>query len=79
MPPAAIAISSPSIALRPPSPLRIASTKMKVVSTAWVPAMTRLQEAPSARWDTHTTMASTPQMNHVPRCGRVVPRRMSRT
>ena len=79
MPPAAIAISIPSVAVSPPSPLRIASTKMRLVSTAWVPAMTRLHEAPSARCDTHTTIASMPQMNHVPRCGRVVPRTMSRT
>ena len=79
MPPAAIAIRAPSVALRPPSPLRMASAKTKLVITAWVPAMTRLHEAPSARWDTHTTMARIPQMNHVQRCGRVVPRRMSRT
>ena len=52
---------------------------MKLVSTACVPAMTRLHEAPSARCDTHTTIASSPQMNHVPRCGRVEPRTMSRT
>jgi hypothetical protein len=57
----------------------MASAKTKLVITAWVPAMTRLHEAPSARCDTHTTIASIPQMNHVPRCGRVVPRRMSRT
>ena len=79
MPAAAIAIRTRRPRLRPPSPLRIASTKMKPVSTAWVPAMTRLHEAPSARWDTHTTIASIPQMNHVPRCGRVEPRKMSRT
>ena len=61
MPAAAIAMRIPSAAVRPPSPLRIASTKMKLVSTAWVPAMTRLHEAPSARWDTHTTIASSPR------------------
>ena len=49
------------------------------MSTACVAAMTRLHDAPSARWDRQTTTASTPQISHVPRCGRVVPRKMSRT
>ena len=32
--------------------------------------MIRLHDAPSACCDRHTTIASTPQMSHVPRCGR---------
>ena len=75
----AIAIRALSRALTPPSPRRSASRHTKPVSTAWAPAITRLHEAPSARWDMHTTTASTPQISQVPRCGRVAPRRVSRT
>ena len=78
-PPHAIAIMNRSPALTPPSPRRIASTKMRLVRIAWAAAMSRLQEAPSARWEKHTTIASMLQISHVPRCGRVAPRSVSRT
>ena len=44
---------------------------MRPVRTAWAAGMSRLHEAPSARWDKHTTIASTLQISQVPRCGRV--------
>jgi hypothetical protein len=75
----ATAIRAISGALSPPTPHRIDRTKMRLVSTACAPAMARLQDAPSDRCERQTTMASTPQISHVPRCGRVVPRTMSRT
>jgi hypothetical protein len=63
----------------PPTPRRIESAKMSTVSTPSAATMTRLHDAPSARCDSTTTTASMLQMSHVPRCGRVVPRRTSRT
>jgi hypothetical protein len=51
-PAAAIAVSSASVALSPPSPRRMARTKITVVSSACAPAMGRLHDAPSARWET---------------------------
>ena len=74
----AMATMPTSAALSPPSPRRMARTKMRLVSIAWAPPMMRLHDAPSARWDTQTTIASTAQISQVPRCGRVVPRTMSR-
>ncbi len=65
--------------LTPPYPQRTDSRKIPVVRTACVVAITRLQVAPSARWEKHTVQASTLQISHVPRCGRVEPRSMSRT
>jgi hypothetical protein len=56
----------------------MARMKMRPVSVACVPAMSRLHDAPSARWEKETTIASTPHTSHVPRCGRVRPRTMSR-
>ena len=47
---------------------------MRLVRAAWAATMIRLQDAPSARWDDETTIASTPQISQVPRCGRVLPR-----
>jgi hypothetical protein len=78
-PPPASAIMNTSTGPRPPSPRRIESMKMTLVKTAWAAAMTTLQDAPSARCDKHATIASTLQMSQVPRCGRVVPRTVSRT
>ena len=61
-PATAIITSSPRV--RPPSPKRIESTKMSMVTTAWTLAMIRLQDAPSAYCENVTTTASIPQMNH---------------
>jgi hypothetical protein len=70
---------SSSTGVTPPSPWRIDRMKMTVVSSAWTAAMMRLQDAPSAYCEKHTTTASTPQISHVPRWGRVEPRSVSRT
>ena len=56
-----------------------AEAKHREFSAREAAVATRLQEAPSAYCDRHTTTASTPQISHVPRCGRVAPRRVSRT
>jgi hypothetical protein len=77
-PPLAIRIITISGGVRPPSPRRIDRPKMTPVRAAWVAAMIRLHDAPSAYCDRVTTTASTPQISHVPRCGRVAPRRVSR-
>jgi hypothetical protein len=63
----------------PPSPRRTESPKTSAVTTAWTLAMIRLHVAPSAYCDSVTTPASTLQISHVPRWGRVDPPRTSRT
>jgi hypothetical protein len=62
----ATAIMTSSVALAPPWPRRIASTKIRLVRTAWLAARMRLHDAPSALWERHTTTARTPQISHVP-------------
>ena len=79
IPPAAMQTMTRSAAVIPPTPRRMASVKISVVNTACVPAMTRLHEAPAARCDRHATIVRAAQISQVPRCGRVVPRKMSRT
>ena len=74
----ATAIMTMSAALTPPSPRRMARQKVRLVRMACAPTMSRLQVAPSARCDRQTTIASVLQISHVPRCGRVAPRSVSR-
>ena len=62
----------------PPVPWRTASASTMAVSITWTASITRLQRGPSAACATNAPAASTVHTSHVPRCGRVVPRRMSR-
>ncbi len=74
----ASAISAASAALTPPVPSRIARATTSRFTAICTSESARLQDAPSARWDSHTTTPSTPQMSQVPRCGEVERRRVSR-
>ena len=62
----------------PPTPRDIDKTKTTVTLADWMPSISRLQPAPSAAWDANAVTPSTLQMHQVPRCGRVLPRRMPR-
>jgi hypothetical protein len=64
--------------LSPPSPRRIESTNTMTTPTVWTPTMTRLQPAPSAHCEANAMAPRRPQMNQLPRCGRVAPVNTSR-
>jgi hypothetical protein len=64
---------------RPPIPKRIERTRMSVVAAVCTPTRARLQRAPSASCEANAVTPRALQINHVPRCGRVRPRKMSRT
>ena len=78
MPSAAMPSRASSTGLTPPTPRRIARTKITPHENTCPIVSARLQVAPLAHCDASTTNESVVQIVQVARCGVVDPRRMSR-